>query len=679
VETLFPVLKLKDIPGVGARLEEKLVAHYGDECRALDAFLAGDVAGLLAVKGMSQRQAVNLVQRALGMKYGVSPSDFLATDEAVRIYEALMEKVTIFSHTEYARLKMGTLFPSSCPDLIEQNRNLAQSAMESAAALEETDLDHFLSEIRPLHSGKPPRIRNRALAVDSAELLEDLKGRGLNEVVDVHLVENIRELRDLALGYDQVTHLGDTLDSLALNEVEDAERLEDWYLAPETALFRYEVNLPILSAALEASRILERVDLLSFHGLDNLEKAMAKLQEGDDEEAQRLDRLLGDLEERVNETIAWTNSELKRIMETRSVTLAGEDLLQALGRGEDLRGLIESRMGDSFYQVLKDARDRLASGLDLMPLEKAKLDEVIPSKVSYPIEEDRSSLIRFQGECRRRLEVRRLDARRELAKDLEETWDLVHGLVVHLLEFDVIYSLGRFALEEDLTMPKFVDEPCLGFEEGRNLSLDEPQPVSYSVGVTGMVEHNERVAILSGVNSGGKTTMLELVAQVAILAHMGMPVPAKACKLSLFQELYYFGKSRGTLGAGAFESTIRKFSVVANEKRKLVLADELEAITEPGASAKIIASLLDELSWGESAAVFVSHLAEEVQRFAKTPVRIDGIEAQGLDENNNLIVDRNPRYNYLAKSTPELIIDRLARSTSGNEGEFYSRLLQKFR
>ena len=68
-----------------------------------------------------------------------------------------------------------------------------------------------------------------------------------------------------------------------------------------------------------------------------------------------------------------------------------------------------------------------------------------------------------------------------------------------------------------------------------------------------------------------------------------------------------------------------------------------------------------------------------MRRFAETAVRVDGIEAEGLDENNNLRVCRSPRYNYLARSTPELILDRLVRTTKGQEKEFYSRLLGKFR
>jgi len=58
---------------------------------------------------------------------------------------------------------------------------------------------------------------------------------------------------------------------------------------------------------------------------------------------------------------------------------------------------------------------------------------------------------------------------------------------------------------------------------------------------------------------------------------------------------------------------------------------------------------------------------------------VDGIEADGLDENNNLRLSRSPRYNFLARSTPELILDRLVRSAKGPEREFYARLLSKFR
>ncbi len=282
----------------------------------------------------------------------------------------------------------------------------------------------------------------------------------------------------------------------------------------------------------------------------------------------------------------------------------------------------------------------------------------------------------MQQEIRSRREERGLKARRDLARALQGKKKDAFALVQALMEFDFSFALGCFIIEKNLAFAEFVAVPCLYFTQGRHLFLTEPEPVSYALGDA---DHPEVVSLLSGVNSGGKTTLLDLIAQIVILAHMGLPVPALSCRLSLVEEFYYFSKSRGTLSAGAFETAMKKFAIVENQKKKLVLADELESITEPGASARIISCILDELNRRGSMAIFVSHLAGEVLRYAETAVRVDGIEAEGLDENNNLRLSRSPRYNCLARSTPELILDRLVRSAKGPEREFYARLLSKFR
>jgi len=111
-----------------------------------------------------------------------------------------------------------------------------------------------------------------------------------------------------------------------------------------------------------------------------------------------------------------------------------------------------------------------------------------------------------------------------------------------------------------------------------------------------------------------------------------------------------------------------------------LLVDELESITEPGASARIIGGILESLNENSQAlGVFVSHMAENIMEHTDCDVRVDGIEARGLDNDLNLIVDRNPRYNYVAKSTPELIVERLARQADADKKGFYERLLGKFK
>jgi dsDNA-specific endonuclease/ATPase MutS2 len=156
---------------------------------------------------------------------------------------------------------------------------------------------------------------------------------------------------------------------------------------------------------------------------------------------------------------------------------------------------------------------------------------------------------------------------------------------------------------------------------------------------------------------------------------MGFPVPAESARLRRFSELHYYAKTQGTLDAGAFESTLRDFAgVVDGASDRLVLVDELESITEPGASAKIVAGILEALHEQDATAVFVSHLASEIRDAAGFPVAVDGIEAVGLDD-GELVVNRSPVKGRLARSTPELIVEKLA---GEDDTGFYARLLEKF-
>ena len=76
--------------------------------------------------------------------------------------------------------------------------------------------------------------------------------------------------------------------------------------------------------------------------------------------------------------------------------------------------------------------------------------------------------------------------------------------------------------------------------------------------------------------------------------------------------------------------------------------------------------------------LLVTHIGNSISDVMGGEIRIDGIEAQGLDENMDLIVDRNPKRNLLAKSTPELIVRRLASRSKGPTSEIFSNLLQGF-
>ena len=77
--------------------------------------------------------------------------------------------------------------------------------------------------------------------------------------------------------------------------------------------------------------------------------------------------------------------------------------------------------------------------------------------------------------------------------------------------------------------------------------------------------------------------------------------------------------------------------------------------------------------------VLVTHLAPAIlEAYGSDNLRIDGIEAKGLDEHLELIVDRTPQRNCLARSTPELIVRRLVERSSGDAKAVFGDILSLF-
>ncbi|WP_232840827.1 MULTISPECIES: MutS-related protein [Methanothrix] len=666
-------MRLQDIPGVGPRLRERLLSYFESEEMALRAIADEDMNDLRAAIG--ERHAIATVRAARGLRYGVSPESFLATDEAERIYRTILNRIAEHANTAYAIMRISTLFPSGSPELIKEMRSVSLRAMDLRRRL--GDVRDLLRRIKPLRRRGAQRIKGRAIAARSPEELAMARSMGFDRLLDIHLAESPGELRDIASGYDHVIVLSDP--GVPLPGVEIAEQLDIWYIAPEAVLSFYTENRDALEAAMELAAVLEERGIEHFEDLSKLRNALRRLFDDEDQsDISRIDDLLKRLPAAVDSALAQANTELRKRIETSSVTLGGPDLLRALGRGDMIRDVFETQMHGIFKSVISEARARVAADLNLKG-EAIWLEEIIPEEIKYPLEINHRALRQLEIELRRRREAEGLRRKREIAGSLANMDGLTANLIKKLIQLDFLYAIGDFAISCGLTMPELIHDPGIGFRDGRHLFIQNPEPVSYSLGACGIREYTEKAAILSGVNSGGKTSLLELMAQIAILAHMGLPVPASECRISIFDELYFFAKSSGTLSAGAFESTMRKLSALATEKRKLVLADELEAITEPGASARIIASILDMVQENGSVALFVSHLADEIRRFSRTAVRVDGIEAEGLDERNNLILSRSPRYNHLARSTPELILDRLVRTTEGKERTFYEALLTRFR
>ena len=267
----------------------------------------------------------------------------------------------------------------------------------------------------------------------------------------------------------------------------------------------------------------------------------------------------------------------------------------------------------------------------------------------------------------------------ELESAVEAAGDDVDRATVAVTTVARELSLGRFASTYRLERPHYIDGEGLAVVGARNLSLSEGdievQPITYAVGDHGLdAPTGERVTVLTGANSGGKTTLLETLCEIAILAHMGLPVPAEAAEVSVLDRLV-FHRRHASFNAGVLESTLQ--SVVpplVSGNRTLMLVDEFEAITEPGRAADLLGGLV-RLSIAEGAiGTFVTHLANDLEPLPET-ARTDGIFARGLTDDLELEVDYQPRFGSVGRSTPEFIVSRLVANADDRAEEAGFRTL----
>jgi len=349
-----------------------------------------------------------------------------------------------------------------------------------------------------------------------------------------------------------------------------------------------------------------------------------------------------------------------------------DELREQLGAVEDAAAtpgdLVEAvQAGARGTDDLREALTRQVTrdtGVDV-----SQVREAMPAEATDARDFVAETMRTLASELRNEVETREETVAAELSGILDRTRENVDVAVEAVEGIAVSISLARFAIEFDLVRPEFVDGDVCGVLEARNLFLAEAgepvQSITYAVGDHGLAVSGsnapptgDRVAVLTGANSGGKTTLLETLCQVQLLAQMGLPVPARQAQVGVVDTIV-FHRRHASFNAGVLESTLRSVvPPVSASGKTLMLVDEFEAITEPGSAAELLHGLVQLTVDRAALGVFVTHLAEDLEPLPPA-ARTDGIFAEGLTQELELEVDYQPRFETVGRSTPEFIVSRL--------------------
>jgi len=531
---------------------------------------------------------------------------------------------------------------------------LAESIGEAAAieAIESADSRALMTA--GLSRGRATRILRRANGGEGMDVLATRDTRDVyKEILDLasahavtrHAEDRIRVLTPLRDRDAMVERLDTVLDAVdawgdlgpdTQKQVVDAFERHDSIDGGDRSAVRTALALRDVGVS---GGVFDRLDPLDADALADAADALAAL--GDGQVGSGVDDRLDELREQ------------STAVDDLSANQA--DVLETVQEG--VRGTDEFR--EAFVRHVSDE-----TGISLTVVREAMPSDATDAAGFV------SETLRALADDRRQAVTERAD---EVAADLEgaiETArDDIDEAVAAVDDIAFYVSLARFAVAYDLTRPTFVtDRETIAVADAMNLELlgadaQSVQPITYAVGDhdLGSSEappNGDQVTVLTGANSGGKTTLLETLCQVQLLAQMGLPVPAVAAEISIV-DVVVFHRRHASFNAGVLESTLRTVvPPLSSDDRTLMLVDEFEAITEPGSAADLLHGLVTLTVDRGAMGVFVTHLADDLQPLPEA-ARTDGIFAEGLTPDLDLAVDYQPRFGTVGKSTPEFIVSRL--------------------
>ena len=200
---------------------------------------------------------------------------------------------------------------------------------------------------------------------------------------------------------------------------------------------------------------------------------------------------------------------------------------------------------------------------------------------------------------------------RDLSARVGEAGDVILGNQNALTHLDEVRAKARLAGRLDATRPLVNDDEEVHIKHGRHplLVLREHTVVPNDVIMGG----DDRVLIISGPNTGGKSVCLTMVGLFALMARAGMFVPAAPdSRVGVFNEVYAVVGDEQDIALDLSSFSAHMLDIVgileAAGKGSLVLLDELMSSTDPEEGSALAAAVLSGLMDRGAVVAATTHL-----------------------------------------------------------------------
>lgn len=184
-----------------------------------------------------------------------------------------------------------------------------------------------------------------------------------------------------------------------------------------------------------------------------------------------------------------------------------------------------------------------------------------------------------------------------------------------IVDMDVIFAKAQLAHGHKGVRPTLNTVGRIVLREGRHPLIDAKKvvPVSLSLGA------DDKMLLITGPNTGGKTVTLKLVGLFTLMAMTGMYIPAKQADIGIFDGVYSDIGDEQSIeqSLSTFSAHIKNTIAILNRitDKSLVLFDELGSGTDPGEGAPLAVSIAEHLLKVGAKSFITSHF-NDLKEFA---------------------------------------------------------------
>jgi len=189
-------------------------------------------------------------------------------------------------------------------------------------------------------------------------------------------------------------------------------------------------------------------------------------------------------------------------------------------------------------------------------------------------------------------------------------------------QLDELLAFVKFseAFGGDMTLPKLIDAPHhrINLTAARNPVLGKTNPTYVA---NDFVLDDDKLVLITGPNSGGKTAFCKTITQIQLLAQIGCYVPAKAATLTVADRIFYQAPEISHLidGEGRFGTELKRTKDIflASSAKSLVVLDEMSEGTTFEEKMESSTNVLTGFYRKGNSTVLITHNHQLVDHFIK--------------------------------------------------------------